>query len=307
MALIIVSRSLRKIPVIAFILLPVLLGLTNVEACRAQSERAQRMQGDRIDVDIYGNLYILDSEKNTLKLYSKEGDLVREIGGSGWQNDQFDRPSGIWARNGIDVFVADYGNHRIQRFDRALSYVSTFSTRDGDNPDERFGYPTSVTISRLGDLFICDSENTRIVKVNRFTQVERVFGGFGAGEGRLHKPLQIEIGPGDLVYVLDGSRVLVYDTFGNFSHELTQGVFKRPLSLYGDGDGVAVLDENNLYCFDNQERPSVISPLESLHAGLQSEIRSIAFGGNTLYLLTASGVVPVQSPRPPAKAPDPEK
>jgi DNA-binding beta-propeller fold protein YncE len=296
----------REIRIIALLFL-LFAGLHQAEVCSAQADRPQPMHGDRIDVDIYGNLYILDSEKNTLRLYSKEGDLVREIGGSGWQNDQFDHPSGIWARNGIDVFVADYGNHRIQRFDRALSYVSTFSTRDSDNPDERFGYPTSVTISRLGDLFICDSENTRIVKVNRFTQVERVFGGFGAGSGRLQKPLQIEIGPGDFVYVLDGARVLVYDTFGNFIHELTQGVFKKPLSVYADGEGVAVLDENNLYCFDSKERPSVVSPLESLHAGLQSEIRSIAFGGNTLYLLTASGVVPVHSPRPAARRSDLDK
>src|SRR5437867_9667221 len=116
--------------------------------------------GERIDIDIYGNIYILSADRNTLKVLSKDRTLKREIGGSGWENDQFDRPTGVWARNGIDVFVADYGNHRIQRFDRNLNYVSTLYTRDNPNPEERFGYPTDVAVSRLGDLFICDTENS---------------------------------------------------------------------------------------------------------------------------------------------------
>ena len=91
--------------------------------------------GTKVDVDLYGNIYVINSDLNTLTLFSKEGTMVRRIGGSGWLNDQFDRPAGVWARNGIDLFIADYGNHRIQRFDRNLNYVSTFYTRDSDNPE----------------------------------------------------------------------------------------------------------------------------------------------------------------------------
>ena len=148
------------------------------------TQEQQTTSRGQLDVDIYGNIYILNTDRNTLKLFAKDRSLKREVGGSGWENDQFDRPSGLWARNGIDVFVADYGNHRIQRFDRHLSYVSTLYARENPDPDERFGYPTDVAVSRLGDLFICDSENSRIVKVNRFTQVERTFGGFSAGNYR---------------------------------------------------------------------------------------------------------------------------
>lgn len=263
-----------------------------------QSLLSSTIAGDRLDVDIYGNMFVASGDRNTVRLFSKDTVLLREIGGSGWENDQFDHPAGIWARNGIDVFVADFGNHRVQRFDRSLNYVATYSTHESQNPDERFGYPTDVALSRLGDLFICDTENTRIVKVNRFTKVERVFGGFDAGTGRLRRPTQLEIGPQDYVYVLDGNRVLVFDTFGNFLHDLAAGVFKNPGCLYADNEGVVVLDDTVIYFFDLNERPVASILLQSLLSVPHSEILSIAFTKTTMYLLTSVGLFTLPSPRP---------
>jgi hypothetical protein len=254
--------------------------------------------GDRIDVDIHGNVSVLSTNKNLLSLYKKDFTILKEVGGSGWENDQFDKPHGLWARNGIDVFVADYGNHRIQRFDRDLSYISTFSTRGSTNPDERVGYPTDVAVSRLGDLFICDGENARIVKVNRFSKVERTFGGFDAGGGRLLRPLDLEVGPEDRVYVLDGNRVMVFDNFGNFVHELLPGSFHNPRAIFADGRSVVVLDTRALYCFDANERPARTISLESLGMAAEATIRSLTFSGNTLFLLTSDGVQQLPDPRP---------
>jgi DNA-binding beta-propeller fold protein YncE len=203
----------------------------------------------------------------------------------------------LWARNGIDVFVADYGNHRIQRFDRHLSYIATLSTRDSPNPDERFGYPTDVTVSRLGDLFICDSENSRIVKVNRFTQVERTFGGFGAGEGRLLNPTCVEIGPSDHVYVIDGSRVVVFDNSGNYLRTIS-GVFRPPLLLYANSVSVAIVDSTSLYCLDTDERPACSLPIQTATGMQRNQIQSIAFQQDSMFILTGTGVIAL--PDPPA-------
>ncbi|MEK9138478.1 MAG: NHL repeat-containing protein [Bacteroidota bacterium] len=259
------------------------------------SAQSTTMFSKQAEVDIYGNFYVLNAVRNTLRLLSRDRGLKREIGGSGWENDQFDRPAGMWARNGIDVFVADYGNHRIQRFDRSLNYISTLYTRENPNPDERFGYPTDVALSRLGDLFICDKENSRIVKVNRFSQVERTLGGFDAGKGRLSAPTQVEIGPKDHVYVVDGTRVVVYDTFGNFLRELA--AFRSPLLLHADESGVVVADSAMLYCFDDEERPVCTLGLQEA-AGVRSEaIRSLAFSRDSMFVLGAEGVTAIVSPR----------
>jgi len=254
------------------------------------------VSGERIDIDINGNVYLLQTNRNSLELLTKEGIRKHGVGGSGWENDQFDRPSGVWARNGIDVFVADYGNHRIQRFDRNLNYVSTLSTREHSNPDERFGYPGDVALSRLGYLLICDTENSRIVKVNQFKQVERTFGGFGAGEGRLYSPTQVECGPKDHVYVVDGARLLVFDNFGNFLH-IIAGVFRLPVSLYADGRSIVVVDSAVVYCFDNEERPVCSIPTETIFGVKAGEIRSFAFSQDSMFVLTGNAMLGVPDPR----------
>jgi DNA-binding beta-propeller fold protein YncE len=238
---------------------------------------------------------VLDSQKNTLCLYGKSGALRREVGGPGWLDGQFDRPSAVWARNGIDVFVADYGNHRIERFDRSLNFVSSFSTRASDNPAEQFGYPSGVSLSRLGELFLCDTENGRIVKVDRFSTVERTFGGIEAGKGRLSSPSTVGVGPKDAVYVLDEGRIAVFDAFGNYMRDLLPGIFRRPSALFADNTVVAVLDSGAIFLFDADERP-----LGTVPAGPPGEIRAIALSPGAVYVLGAEGISMLPDPRGPA-------
>jgi DNA-binding beta-propeller fold protein YncE len=197
----------------------------------------------------------------------------------------------------MNVFVADYGNHRIQRFDRTLSYVSTFATRDEDDPRTRFGFPTDVSVSRLGDLFLCDTENVRVLKVNRFTHVERIFGGFGGGAGRLQDPSQLEVGPNDHVYVLDEDRVVVFDAFGNYLSELGSGLFDSPRSLFADERGVVVLSGGTLFCFDSTERLLLRVGIKEMLDVAGEEVRAVSFGGGHLYLLVSDGVRVLDDPR----------
>jgi hypothetical protein len=271
----------------------VCLILDTVLIAEISAQATSTIAGQGIDIDIYGNIYVLNPDRNTLKLLSKDRVLVREIGGAGWKNDQFDRPTGIWARNGIDVFVADYGNHRIQRFDRKLNYISTLFTRENPNPDERFGYPSDVALSRLGDLFICDTENSRIVKVNRFSQVERTFGGFGAGQGRLYSPTKVECGPQDHVYVVDGARVLVFDNFGNFLRDLVAGAIRSPVSLYANTAGIMVIDSVTVFCFDKEERSVCSLPATETVGMRGSDVRSFAFSQDSIFVLCARGLLSV--------------
>jgi hypothetical protein len=266
-----------------------------IPAPRAQAQTIA-VQGTAIDVDLQGNMYVLDAEGNTLRMFDRSGRMEREAGGPGWQDGQFDHPAGVWARNGIDVFVADYGNHRIERFDRALSFISSLSTRDSDNPNERFGYPSDVALSRQGDLYICDTENSRIVKVDQTNKVERTFGDFGAGKGRLTMPRKVGLGPKDAIYVLDGARVAVFDAFGNYLRDLVPGVFNHPTGLFADNDVVAVKDSEALYFFDADGRPEGVFPLRSILPSLE-EVGSFALGGGWLYLLSPAGIFTVPDPR----------
>jgi hypothetical protein len=254
------------------------------------------IRGSQIDVDVSGNLYVLSTEQATITVLNRTLSVRAETGGPGWDPGQFDRPAGIWARNGLDIYVADYGNHRIQRFDRTPTYLSQLYTHDSDIREERFGYPTDVALSRIGELFICDSENKRIVKVNALNQVEKAFGGFGGGKGRLLSPTKLDIGPGDNLYILDGSRIVVFDTFGNFLRELYQGIFRDPIAIFADAEKVMVLDKDAVYCFDEKERPAGSVRLETIAELHGRPVLSLAATRESLYLLTDEALAAIPSP-----------
>ncbi|MBC8146086.1 MAG: hypothetical protein H7X80_10920, partial [bacterium] len=87
------------------------------------------------DFDIEGNLYVVDREASMLVKYSPGGDSLLAVSGRGNDQLQFDNPVSVYARRGTDIYVADHVNHRIQRFDHNLDYVSTLYTRE--DSDER--------------------------------------------------------------------------------------------------------------------------------------------------------------------------
>lgn len=151
-------------------------------------------------------------------------------------------------------------------------------------------------MSRQGELYLCDTENGRIVKVDRFTQVERVFGDFGGGKGRLTSPTRLAVGPSDAVYVVDAERVVVYDPFGNYVRDLLQGVLHHPEALFAGSDVIIVADEGTLYFLDGNERPTDAVPVKSI-LPQAPDIRSLNFADGVLRLLTPDGIVAVPDPR----------
>jgi len=252
---------------------------------------------DAMDVDILGRVYVLSRDRCTLSRFSLEGGAPTTIGGQGWLASQFDQPAGLWARNGLDILVADYGNHRVQRFDGTLSYVSELVTRESDKRVERFGYPTDVALSRFGDLYVCDGENVRVVKFGPQSVYERAFGGLDAGPGRLLAPLQIEPGPGDRVYVLDERRVLIYDPFGNFLGKLGEGILRSPTVIFADDAGAVVVDGDSTLVFNREDMLAGVVPSSRLTGLSGAAIRSVVAGAGRMYALTRDGVWVTPDPR----------
>jgi sugar lactone lactonase YvrE len=271
------------------------IALTFVVACAIPTaSRAQQFPavGSAIDVDVNGVITVVDRIACTLRQYSPDGSVLRTMGGAGWGNDQFDQPSGVWARNGIDVFVADYGNHRIQRFDKNLAFISSLFTRNDDKAESRFGYPSSLAVSRLGDLYVCDTENTRIVKFGSASAQAVSFGGYTAGAGRLEHPSVVVCGPSDMVFVLDGGSVKMFDAFGNYTGVLPLPEHQTILALAADDAGVAVLDSARLSLFDAALRPLPVIDQHEL-----GSIRAIGLGPKKIHCLTDTGISAIDDPR----------
>jgi DNA-binding beta-propeller fold protein YncE len=240
-----------------------------------------------ISIALNGLVYIVDTGNNKLKVFSPSGDSIKEIGGSGWGQLEFDQPYDVAVGTGLDFYVADYGNHRIQRFDKDLNYISTLYMRESDDPSQRFGYPTSVAMSRLGDLFLLDNENIRVFKVSTFSTIERTFGGIEAGKGRLTNPRKVRVTNQDLVCVLDEQRIVIFDNFGNYVRTIGEGALRDPRGMAIQRDTLYVVDGAEIRLFDFEGRLlEVLAPSNGTQARPEQSFNDIAVSGRRLFLLT---------------------
>ena len=161
-----------------------------------------------------GFIYITDSGSDEVYKIDTLGKSLKNIGGYGWDEELFDNPVDVYATD-LSVYVCDKNNHRIQRFDKDLNFISSLSTRDSNNPDEQFGYPLSCAASNQGDLYILDSENNRIIKFDLFGKFIQNFGGYDAGEYILSDPEKLAITSSNNIFVLDKEEIIVFDQYGN--------------------------------------------------------------------------------------------
>jgi DNA-binding beta-propeller fold protein YncE len=214
-----------------------------------------------IDYDLEGNLYVVDRGRNLLVKFSPDGDSLMAVGGRGSGPLQFDEPIAVYARRGSDVYVADRNNHRIQRFDRNLDFVSSIETRDGSDERGRFGYPSDIALTRQGDVLIVDTENRRVLRVDALGQVFTPVGGVGAGGGRLVEPTQVEVDGEDFLYVLDGGRIAVFDPFGSYVEDLPLPIPPNPRAFSIDRDTLVVADSMSAIVFSLSPR-SVLGAAE---------------------------------------------
>jgi hypothetical protein len=72
-------------------------------------------QAEDVVVDEYGNIFVVDSERNSVLKFSENGVKILSFGSQGTKGKEFQNPMGIAYSNKI-VYVADTGNNRILRF-----------------------------------------------------------------------------------------------------------------------------------------------------------------------------------------------
>lgn len=196
-----------------------------------------------LSVDPQGNLYICDTGNNRIQKLDRWGKFIKEVGGFGWDKKQFHQPMDIHSRSALDIFVADYHNQRIERYDRDLNYISTLMPAETWQENFKFGLPIGIGFSNRRELFIVDDENHRIIKINSFGEPEDYFGDFDWGQGRLQRPLQIEIGAQERIYVSDESanRIVAYDYFGNYLFEFETGILNAPRGIFWNERGLLLV------------------------------------------------------------------
>jgi tripartite motif-containing protein 71 len=242
-----------------------------------------------ISADPNGNIYVADTGNNRIQKFDSQGRLLASVGGFGWGQEQFQKPVDLCAENGLDVFVADYENRRIERYDKELNCISSYLP-DANLPDRlQFGFPRSVGISIHGDLFIIDSENRRVLKLNSQHEPETSFGDYDWGEGNLGEPVQVCVSRTDKVFVSDDrlELVMVYDYFGNFLDSIGDKSVSSPAGLCISADNILYVadpDKDQIVAFDPEGRPLATIGSQGEKLGAFNNPNDVALYQNRLYV-----------------------
>ena len=121
--------------------------------------------GDGSRLEIEGDwIYVTPREASACASESAARRHLQGIGGTGSAPTRLRAPQGM-TLDGALLYVADTGNHRVQVFDlcrRTLRHVWGGPAAGAGCGD--FSSPSSVAVSDIGDVFIADTGNHRLVK-----------------------------------------------------------------------------------------------------------------------------------------------
>jgi sugar lactone lactonase YvrE len=134
-----------------------------------------------VSADAGGNLYIGDYGNHVVRKVTAGGAISTVVGtgAPGFSGDggpalsaQLTYPTGVIADAGGNLYIADYGNHRIRKV-VAGGAISTlagngtlgFNGDGGAAASAQLNSPIHITINTAGNLFIADMQNQRIRKV----------------------------------------------------------------------------------------------------------------------------------------------
>jgi DNA-binding beta-propeller fold protein YncE len=215
-------------------------------------------QPQALAIDPEGQVYVVDTGNHRIVKFDAAGNFLQTVGGFGWERRQFDRPLDATAKTGLDLFVADYNNERIERYDLKLNFISSLYSDDALPASLQFGFPSGVDISRHGEIFIVDNENNRVLKLNSEGRPDLSFGDFNWGAGQLQQPVKIEVSAADQLFVSDlkANAILVFDYYGNFVARFGADVLHKPNGLAAAGGYLYVADSGHhqVAVFDRQHQ-----------------------------------------------------
>ena len=180
------------------------------------ARQAQFNTPSGIAIDRAGNIIIADTSNNRIRKLSTDGTRVSTIAGSGVAGFKdglggeahFDGPIGVAVDRSGNLFIADAYNDSIRKItiDGAVTTIAgTGSPGFGDGPPTvaAFDTPSGVAVDKDGNVFVADTGNHAIRKINVQGEVSTIASRAQGGEVRLNHPVGIGVTQDGFLFVSD--------------------------------------------------------------------------------------------------------
>lgn len=233
------------------------------------------------------------------------------FGMAGSSPGQFQNPRGIAVGPDGFIYVADAGNHRIQKFTADGQFVaawgrnSTLQTETGR--PQGFNEPWDVAVASDGAIYVADTWNHRVQKLDAQGNLVTAWGLFGqygprdaGGESAFYGPRGLAVGADGRVYVADtgNKRVQVFNPDGQFAGQwggagAVEGYLDEPVGIAVDAveGAVYVADTWNrrVQVFDPSGNFLRQWPIRGWDTGLPDEKPYLAVDGQGRVYVTDPG------------------
>lgn len=180
-----------------------------------------------IFVDHEQNLYVADDYTSLVVKWPPGGlngsgagiAVAGSFYGPGFYSHELNQPNGIYVDAAENIYVADFGNHRIQKWPKDAPSgvtVAGIGSYPGTGADQLNG-PVHVTMDTAGNLYVTEFNNNRVTKwapgaTQGVTVAGNSNGTAGFGNSALNHPRAAKVDAAGNIYVVDNgnNRVVKY-------------------------------------------------------------------------------------------------
>ncbi|HYE94890.1 MAG TPA: NHL repeat-containing protein [Rubricoccaceae bacterium] len=208
----------------------------------AVEEVAHFRQARALGAGPAGRLYVVDAAESAIVVLDSVGGRRAFIGGPGTGPYALLEPADVDPTNGLDLYVADAGNGRLQRFSDDGRLVESLAVPlDPEAPEERGteeglpGRPVSVAAGPARTLFAVEANGRRVLRWDTGRAVRRATAPPPGTEGAPVDPVAVAVFSEGTLAVADRAQaaVLLYDAYGSFLRAI-------PAQAVGEVRNVAV-------------------------------------------------------------------
>jgi streptogramin lyase len=187
--------------------------------------------------------HVVDRYNHRVQLFQDVDGTPTSIGAWGTDGStagQFVRPNGVAAAADGSVYVADYGNNRVQHVSASGQVLDVWGSAGAG--DGEFDNPRGIAVGAGGDVYVSDLNNARIQRFSPTGAFKDKWGTPGSANDQLAQPWGIDADAAGNIYVADSGndRVVKFDADGNFITKWGQSGLGENNAEFGTIQGLAV-------------------------------------------------------------------
>ena len=197
-----------------------------------------------------GRIYVSDSEAKVIHVFTEHGRQYQKSIGQG----QLQRPTGLAVNHKTgELLVLDTTSSQLVVFDEKDLSLKRIVGKEGEEKDG-LHYPTNITVTQQGAVYITDSLNYRVQKRNPDLDFISNFGAAGDGPGHFSRPKGVATDSEGHVYVIDAlfDNVQILDNTGRLLL-----AFGKPGSGRGEfwlPNAIHIDDRDRIYISDSYNK-----------------------------------------------------